>query len=269
MKDPEKLQELFGETISLTTPSGYKVVLRQQTGDDDDIISNASLSQDGTSINKFVASIVVDTDFNVTGRLSLEDILKMKLCDKYFILLSSRIFSLGQFLNFTYEWPTTPEHPVSLGPVEYTEDLSRYIWEYGIKPFPLNPSDPDYFKHRIKPHRSGKATEKEIVTSSGKKLRYTFMNGEGERYLLKLPPELESKNQELFARNLQLWLNDKWVKVENFKNFNPTDMAEIRKDIREEDPVNELTTELENPTTHEKIPYLIVGTQDFFFPREI
>ena len=133
MKDIEKLHELFGETITLTTPSGYKVVLRQQTGDDDDIISSANLAQDGTSINKFVAGIVVDTDFNSNGRLTLEDILKMKLSDKYFILFSSRIFSLGQIINFNYEWPTTPEYPNPTEPVEYSEDLSKYIWEYGEK----------------------------------------------------------------------------------------------------------------------------------------
>ena len=104
---------------------------------------------------------------------------------------------------------------------------------------------------------------------SGKKLRYTFINGEGEKYLLKLPVEAQSKNREILSRDLHLFLDDKWVKVENFKTFNPTDMVDIRKEIRENDPPNELVSEIENPNTHEKIPYPIVGTMDFFFPREI
>ena len=95
------------------------------------------------------------------------------------------------------------------------------------------------------------------------------MNGEGERYLMKLDPAAQSKNQELLARELKLWVGNAWVKAENFKNFSPQDMADIRADILENDPITELTTELENPVTQEVIPFLIVGTPDFFFPRAI
>ena len=86
---------------------------------------------------------------------------------------------------------------------------------------------------------------------------------------MKLSPESQSKNKELIARELMILLGDKWTKVENFKNFTPSDMADIRKDINENDPVTDLMTELENPVTGEKTLYLIVGTQDFFFPREV
>lgn len=263
MKDPEKLHEVFGETVELKTPSGFKVVLRQQNGDDDDIISNSMAAQDGSSINKFVASIVVDSDISITGRISLDDVLGMKLSDKYFILIASRIFSLGQMLNFSYNWPNTPE------PQEYIEDLSKYIWDYSKEYFPYEPSHVEYFKYRIKPHKFGKDETRQITTRSGKVLSYTFMNGRGERYLLKLSPESQSKNKELIARELMILLGDKWTKVENFKNFTPSDMADIRKDINENDPVTDLMTELENPVTGEKTLYLIVGTQDFFFPREV
>lgn len=85
MVEPEKLNEVYGEVVSLITPSGCQVTIRQQNGDDDDIISNSVMSQDGTSINKFVSGIVVDTDITVSRKLSLNDVLAMKLCDKFFL----------------------------------------------------------------------------------------------------------------------------------------------------------------------------------------
>jgi len=48
MVEPEKLNEVYGEVVSLITPSGCQVTIRQQNGDDDDIISNSVMSQDGT-----------------------------------------------------------------------------------------------------------------------------------------------------------------------------------------------------------------------------
>jgi hypothetical protein len=263
MKDPTKLHELYGETVELITPSGFKVTLRQQNGDDDDVISNAVGSEDGTSINRFVSGIVIDTDLTVTGKLSLEDILRLKLCDKYFIIIASRIFSLGQIMKFSFQWKDIVE------PVEYEEDLAKYIWDYSKPDFPSEKKDPRYFENRIKPHTYGKDFSREFIIATGKKLMYDYMNGNGEKYLLTLDPLLQSKNQELLARNIQLWLDNKWIKVENFKNFNPLEMVEIRKEVLENDATTELTTELENPITHNKIPFLIVGTPDFFFPREI
>jgi len=263
MVEPEKLNEVYGEVVSLITPSGCQVTIRQQNGDDDDIISNSVMSQDGTSINKFVSGIVVDTDITVSRKLSLNDVLAMKLCDKFFIILASRIFSLGNMLRFSYAWDNMN------GPIEYEEDLTNYIWDYSKEDFPFNPPDPGYFKYRIQPHKFGKDTSREIVLYSGKRLKYTFMNGYGEKYLLKLSPEVQSKNQELLARDLQLMLDNKWVKVENFKHFSPKEMAEIRREVNDNDRSSELITELTNPTNGEKIPYLIVGTPDFFFPREV
>ena len=263
MKDPEKLNEIYGETVSLITPSGCSVVIRQQTGEDDDTISNAVDSEDGTSINKFVAAIVVDSDIIPNGKLSLPDILKMKLCDKYFILIASRIFSIGQILKFSFKWENILE------PVDYEEDLAKFIWDYSKKEFPFNPTDPDYFPSRIKPHIHGKELSRDFTIRSGKKLRYNFYNGEGERYLLKLSEGLQSRNQEFIARELSWFVEDKWIKIQNFRSFTSIDMVDIRKDIDENDPAVNLNSELENPLTHEKINYPIVGTMDFFFPREI
>jgi hypothetical protein len=263
MKAPEKLHELYGETVSLMTPSGFSVVIRQQNGDDDDVITNASTASDGTSINKFIAAIIVDSDITPKGTLSLPEVLEMKLCDKYFILLASRIFSLGQILKFDFQWENIS------GVTPYEEDLSKYIWDYAAGKFPLKPDDEGYFEYRIKPHAFQKDKTRELVTRSGKKLKYSFVNGNGEKYLMNLPEESQSKNQELLARELYWWLEDRWTKVQNFRSFTPMDMADLRNDVNENDPTINLVTDLENPVTHVKIQYPIVGTTDFFFPREI
>jgi hypothetical protein len=264
MKDIAKLEDLFGKTVSLITPSGYNVVIRQQTGEDDDTISNSGDAGDGTSFNKFIASIIVDSDITPSGRIMLEDVMKLKLCDKYFIIIASRIFSIGAVLKFTYKWSDIKE------PVAYEDDLSQYIWDYKEE-FPYEPTHTRYFESRIQPHPFKKETQREFTINSGKKLRYTFLNGEGERYLVKLPSDVQSKNQELLARNLEWYVpgEEKWTKVQNFKFFSSLDMVEIRREITLNDPAVDLISELENPVTHDKIPYPIVGTQDFFFPREI
>jgi hypothetical protein len=263
MVDPAKLNEVYGDVVKLVTPTGFEVTLRQQNGDDDDVISNGVMSQDGTSINKFVSGIVVDTNYTTSRKLSLDDVLSMKLCDKFFIILASRIYSLGNILRFSFHWDNMT------APIEYEEDLSQYIWDYSKDYFPSDLRDPDYYKYRIAPHKFGGDKVREFTTRTGKKLMYTFMNGYGEKYLLKLNPEAQSKNQELLARDLKLWVDGKWIKVENFRNFTPYDMADIRREINENDKVTELITELQNPVTGEIMPYLIVGTPDFFFPREI
>lgn len=258
-----KLTEAYGEVKELTTPSGFKVVLREQNGNDDDVLSKGSGVVDGSSANRFVQGIVVHTNFTESGKLSLEDVEKMKLCDKYFIMIASRIFSIGQIVKFQFTWSDIKK------PMDYEEDLGLYIWDYEKGDFPFSEDHEDYFQYRIKPHSHGKETSLEHVLSSGKKIKFDFMNGTGEKYLMKLPEQEVSKNQELIARNLQQFVNNAWVKVSNFRNFTVTDMVEIRNFVFENDPVLEIYSEIEHPITHEVVKHPIIGTTDFFFPRQI
>jgi len=260
----DDLKKTYGAVQELVTPSGFKVIIREQTGEDDDILSRAGDTSDGTSANKFIQAIVVDSGINDKGRLSLDEVRDLKLCDKYFIMIASRIFSISQILKFSYTWGE------GLEPVEYEEDLGQYIWDYGNeeKPFPKL-SDPEYFKYRIEPHPAGKESIREFTTKSGKKIRYNFMNGHGESYLMKIPMDKQSVNQELLSRDIHLWMGDKWVKVYNFKPFSSIDMMEIRMDVDKNDPLLEFSTDLTNPATGEKISYPLLASNDFFYPREI
>jgi len=261
--NPEKLIEAYGEVQTLITPSGHEITIRMQNGNDDDIISNAVGVEDGTATNKFIAGIVVHTDMTENGKFNLDDARNLKLCDKYFILIASRIFSLGQNLHFTFTWPDKVE-------AEYDEDLGLFIWDYWNedKPFPI-PGDPEYFKNRIPPHPFGKDATRIFKTRTGKELRYTFMNGHGERYAMKVGLENQSINTELFGRNMEQKIGDAWVPIQTFKPFTSLDMVDIRTEIETNDPEIGLATEIPHPRTKEILEYPIIASTDFFFPRGI
>lgn len=260
----EKLTEVHGDTQELITPSGHRIIIRQQNGEDDDVLSNAKAVEDGSSSVKFISRIVVYNDITENGILNLDDTRNLKLSDKYFIMLASRIFSLGQIVKFEYQWGDLKE------PTPYEEDLGLYIWGYHDPelPFP-EVGDEGYYKYRIRPHKFGKETQRELKLSTGKQIRYNFMDGNGEKWLMELPLERQSVNAELFARKIELYLNKGWVPIQNFKSFTSLEMMEIRKDVEENDITTALVTELEHPTTGQILEYPLVGSPDFFYPREI
>lgn len=258
--DLDKLKEIHGEVVELLTPSGNRVLIRQQNGNDDDIISNGLSAFDGTAIPKFLSGIILEWGEKRLP-LSPSEVLLLRLPDIYYIMIASRIFSLGQILEFQYKWDDIEQ------PVEYTEDLGLYIWDYS-KEFPISPEDPNYFEFRIKPI-SNELT-RSLTLTSGKKLTYTYMNGNGEKYLMKLPQNQQSKNQEIIARNLKQETASGYIVVENFKFFSPQDMRELRSDIFKNDPTLEIFSEIKHPTNKLKtIFYPIMASNDFFFLREI
>ncbi len=257
----KKLDKATTDAIKLVTPSGFEVIIRQQTGEDDDVISNPNGAYLGEALNKFVQGIIIKLGANGTAP-SYNDIENMKLGDKYFIMIASRMFSLGPVLKFEYEWDD--------GEVaEYEEELENYIWDYELDGFPEKGSEL-YSPYRIPPHKHGDSTQMEFSITSGKKFRFTFMNGLGEKYLMTLPEDQLSKNTELKARNLEQKLGEEWVKVENFKAYTAREMSNIRKEVFDNDPITEVLTEIPHPTKKgKKIMYSLLTSPDFLFPREI
>lgn len=262
--DLEKLREIYGNVKELVVPSGFKVVLREQNGEDDSILSNALGVKEGTATDSFISGIVVATDYTDNGKLSSDVAATMKLCDKYFIMIASRIFSLGQTFNFTYPWEGKDGIEEE---VEYEEDLGLYIWDYS-KPFPKE-GDPDFYKYRIKPHTHGKDSTREITLSSGKKVRYHFIDSIGENYQMNQSEDNTSINSELLARRIELNVNNRWVEVENFKNFSSKDMSEIRYDVENNDNLLNLFSDIQHPKDKRIVKFPILSSSDFFFPRVI
>ena len=95
---------LYGKKLTFKLPSGYEVTIREQNGEDDDILSNPVDAKTFMNISKFIAGIVTDTDITATRLLTPEDVQKMPSLDRYAIMVNSRVFSLGEILDFRYAW---------------------------------------------------------------------------------------------------------------------------------------------------------------------
>lgn len=258
----------FGNLAELLLPSGHTVVIREQNGNDDDVLSSFSKDDlDSNAINRFVAGIIIKNNYSwakTESRLNDKDILKLPLRDKYFIIMASRIFSLGHILKFTWDWKDD-NHPI-----DYEQDLSEFMWDYK-KPFPTTPEDPGFFKEMIKPY-NGELKESSVRTftlRSGKEIQYNLLNGIGENYLLKLPLEKRTVNAGLKARKLKLYVEGSWQEVVNFSSFTPKDMSDIRNDLDKYDSQFEGLIQVENPNSGQVIDLPLMNIPDFFFPREI
>lgn len=64
---------LNARKFEFTVPSGYKYVIREQNGADDDILSNPVEARTLRNISRFIAAIVVSTDYTQNGKLTVDD----------------------------------------------------------------------------------------------------------------------------------------------------------------------------------------------------
>lgn len=106
---------LYGKKLTFKLPSGYEVTIREQNGEDDDILSNPVDAKTFMNISKFIAGIVTDTDMTATRLLTPNDVQKMPSLDRYAIMINSRVFSLGEILDFRYTWDGPAEGQVRRG----------------------------------------------------------------------------------------------------------------------------------------------------------
>lgn len=255
-------ETLYGQTKTFKLPSGYEVTIREQNGEDDDILSNQDKANDLRNISAFISSIVVDTDFTPNRLLSESDAHKLPALDRYAILFNSRIFSLSDILEFEYNWGTK-EKPLEYA---YEVDLKDFIFDYGVKPTEeILSSKPDAIPY----YPNGKKIKNiEINTTSGKELTFDILTGEGESYMLNLPLGERTKNKELIARNLKLKVGENYESVKNFRMFSVKDMVEIRSMVKGLDPAFTGTTQIKNPNTGEELDIPVMAVSSFFYLRE-
>lgn len=249
-------------THEFYTPSGIKAIIREQNGNDDEVISRTSDVKTHVAFNLFIQGILVEWDG--TRQVQLQQVKEMRLRDKYYILLQSRIFSLGADFHFNWDWQTGEE------PVEYSEDLNNYCYDYS-KPelFPHTSDIEGYFEFLMPPYRT-RDKHHEFTTQSGKVLRFRFQDGLSEIYMMEATEETNTKNTELYARGLEMKMdgNDNWVKVQSFATFSARDMRDIRGQVKQHDPAYELMTVVESDQGQvQSIPLVMI--QDFYFPEGI
>lgn len=255
--EPDKAGEL-----TFMIPSGWVITIRESNGRDEDEISKmrGNPLKAVEAMCMYASGLIVKTNIPGQEKPTPSDIMKWKISDRYYVLLKCRIHSLGDVMKFKWEWPEKPELPI-----EYVEDLNTYDR-------PLHIDDgieaKDWIK--VKMYKLKGAAGREIVLTSGKKIRYEFLTGVGEKQALEIPEGQTTVNTELIVRNFQ-WLNTEgaWINVQDFSIFTSREMKAIRKDVMDHDYQFDLKMKLENPYTQRTQYVPLIGMPDFFFPTEI
>ena len=214
-------------TFDFVAPSGHSYTIREQNGDDDDILSNPLRAKTLQNLSDMVSAIVINNS-RTNGKLTPDEAHELPTNDIYAIMFNSRIFSIGQTLEFEFDWGIDDG-----GKKTYEEDLSNFLFDYSSVPTEEELNSKPY----AIPFYPNAGIEKDIniTTTSGKQLTFDVLSGAGESYLLK--ELVRTKNLELKARNLKLLVNGTFERVENFKLFSVTDMKEIRKAVFSVDPL--------------------------------
>lgn len=249
----------LGKVLKFTTPSKFEVTIREQTGEDDEIISRLKNASDGSSVNKFAASIIVETSLDIK-KPTPNDILKWKNKDKYYTLFKSRIFSLGDTITYKHACSNADCKREN----DFEEDLLQYDRDFSKDDL----TSANDFKYQITPYPNGAESGHEFTISSGKKLRYLYLNGLSEKELLGMNKDNISKNTELTVRKLEWFNQDKWLTVTSFKSFSSREMVEIRESIKKNDQPFDAITEAECPYCKTVDKISLMTQPDFFFPGE-
>lgn len=262
--------EIFrGATLSFMTPSLNTVTIREQTAEDDDILGKVSKGDLVNALNEFIAAIVVSSTYNTTqkdGALSIKDVLDLPLRDKHYILLKSRIHSIGPWLKFDYEFSEG-------GSYEFEEDLTIYDQDLESEDSYKVPEGKD--KNCITRYPGVTKPEDylnyfEIALSSNRKVRMSRMNGHSEKALLQANKNNAlTVNTEYFVRNLQIHTGEDWVSLTSMNVLSKRDVIEIKKAVKDLDTQFTPITHVKDPQGDEEEYLPVLGIKDFFFPTEI
>lgn len=248
-----------GRKLTFTGPSGYSYTIREQNGADDDILSNPEEAKTLMNLARFVAGIIIETDADKSKKLTTAKAYELPILDIYTIILKSRIHSIGENLDFNYDWGNGQK-------LEYSQDLRDFLF----KDYSLVPEEEELDqKTNAIPYYIKVEDEIVITTTSGKELSFRLNTLKSESYKINLPLSRQTKNQDLIARNLSLKLDGKFQPIKDFSFLSKKDLAEIRSQVNKYDPVFTGNTTITNTATGDVATVSIFGIDDFFFPGEI
>lgn len=256
-------------THTFRAPSGVEYTIREQNGQDEEVLTNTAEVNKGMNITNFLQGIIMSSS-KKNGKLSIQEVKDIPLLDRNALILQSRIFSIGQFMDFTYKWPMKDD-PEKFEEFEYTQDLGEYLFS-DYNPDTITPEEMEEKPKAVPfyPPYSGEMDGDFLVftLASGKRISFKRTDGNAEIYLLRLRESDKTRNTDFFMRNLRLEVDGKWERVSNFSLFSVKDMREMRKLVNSYDPVSNLTTVIQNPNTNQYLELPILAMQDFFFPEE-
>lgn len=250
-------------TFTFTAPSGKQYTIREQNGQDEEILTNVGEANRFMNINNFLQGIIMNTSFK-EGKLSMQEVLDIPYLDRQCILIQSRIFSLGEIMEFTYKWPAPDGKTQEF---EYEQDLNEFLFDYS-NPEGISEATLLEKPHAIPFYPEGVEDYFYVSLPSGRSARFKPFNGESEIYVMKLSENARTRNSDMIARHLELEVDGKWERVFNFSLFSMKDMRELRKNINTFDPTPNTLTTINNPDTGEVQEINIMALPYFFFPEE-
>lgn len=256
----QELSVYTGTPLRIFLPSGFEVTIREQNGQDDEtlsMITNGKPRDQMDNINRFITSIVTYNSLTQKNFMTLEEVENLKLKDKYYILLKSRIHSLGDEVVFK----NTCSNPNCKHEMECTEDLNQY--DADLENY--NPEASAY-KFAIKPYEVGpEITHHEFTLASGKTLRFKYLTGKSEKKTLEFYRTNASRNTDLYIRELEIKSSNGWMVLGSMNVFGPKEMAAIRKEVEKHDSQFIMASEVNCPACGNEMLIPLNGIQDFFF----
>lgn len=257
------MENFLNRNFRFIAPSGATYTIREQNGEDDDILSNPVTSTNLMNLSYFISSLIVEQNFYPNKKtISPEDALNLPSNDRYAILLNSRIHSIGNLLEFTHNWGG------SLGEVCYELDLNEFLFNKSIEDITEEELQSKPEAIPLYPQNKFKDLEFSI---GNKVFLFDILTGAGEQYQLELPLEKRTANQKLISRNLRL-ISDTGnpEKISNFRMFSRSEMNEIRKYIAECDPLFTGMTKIYHPSDKSITTEVnILGLPNFFWQEGI
>lgn len=207
----------FPEGAEVVLPSGQTIHIREQTGEDEEIVSNFKDMESLSSFNKYLARII---EKPLVTEVDIEEWL---LADKYYALLRSRIYSLGSDLKVNYKCPECGHE------ANYVFDLHEFNADYSNY-------DEVHGPRSVKPYPNG--GEKMHTFKVGEnQYRFKLADGETEQKAMKLRKDQVNSLALIRHRKLE-WFNDSdqnWYVVQNFKKYTSKEVAAIRANIQEKE----------------------------------
>jgi hypothetical protein len=255
------------DVVERVLPCGSIILLREQNGQDEAILSNEKDSLSGLAIRKFLSRVVVgikkpgDADYSPC---TIAMVNSLKSRSVYYTLLLSRIHSLGYDMVYTKEFqgPKGKKQEIKL-----EADLSEYERDFTLDPseFP-KPGDASYDPHQCAPYE-GTGTHVQHTLASGIQVRFKYMTHEDEFVELDSSMAVDI-NLKFKFRKLE-WRREtdkEWKPAQTFEMFSSKDMRELRKLLNESDPEFTILANAVNPITGSLETYTLIGEPDFFFP---
>lgn len=250
-------------------PSGLYVSLRETNAEDDGVISNYSKLGDGSAIDEYISGVTVKGE--KSNRLTIEEVRELKVRDRYYILLLVRVLSLGNTLKFIHVCTSEKCQKLKLDNkytgTEWEEDISVFITNLDNIP----PNQEGTSSLLITPYSNGnnKLIEFTLDNAEGTRLRYKALTGRLENELAARGTKDFNQNSVIFARKLEVFIDNKWVEANSLKRFSSREAAMIRNHIRENDGEWQPLTNIVCPNCQTVSQTPIFGIKDFYFPEEI